>query len=814
MKQLKQLIRPKTTLFSLILILLLLSAVACTQNDNTPTATRAPLVPTRQPTPTLAPLAPTNITATAVAQLPPTETPTPTITPTPTVTPQPDERLELASDALQQGNLAIAREQLETYIDTERAEDDARLLFDLALIDIAEGNADAARAGLERVLELDPAQSAAHFHLAEQLVAGEQCATAISHYQSFLDAVPELAATIQPRMAACFDALEDADNALAALEAAAAADAHFLVRYNNRLALATRYMANERYADAAAVYAQIRAAARTERTRGEMHYYEGYARLLSGDGGGGYYEYGRAIADYPTVYTSYLALVELIEAGIAVDDFQRGIIDYYAGAYAPGLEAFQRVLEADPGNYDIHLWLAWTYEGLGDLENALKELETYAGFSVTTAPIGIYERAKLLHRQGMIEEAIVAYRELAETIPQDENAPDAAWQAAILSERLDDTESAIALYNAFATAFPDDTNAPEALFRAGLLAVNRDDAVTALQTWEMAAKLYPFTEYGQAALVWLLTVVPDGSALPDDMLAQSLGNWYYSRRVADLLNETKPFASAESITPGTTEQEQLEAEQWLLEQFGVDVTIDSAEWRTDPHAIRGTALWNLGLYEQAKQEFFELRTLYRDDLAAMYQIAVTLGNLGLYSGSIGAAERVMALTGVDPFTAPATIAKLAYPTYYADLIVPLADEYSYDPLLQFALIRQESLFESFATSTAIAQGLAQVIPDTGQYIADKLAWPDYENADLYKPHVGLRFGGFYLAEQLRLFDGDAHAALAAYNGGPGNALNWYATGGDSIDAYVEVVTFPETRLYIERIYTGHAIYRHLYGATP
>ena len=34
--------------------------------------------------------------------------------------------------------------------------------------------------------------------------------------------------------------------------------------------------------------------------------------------------------------------------------------------------------------------------------------------------------------------------------------------------------------------------------------------------------------------------------------------------------------------------------------------------------------------------------------------------------------------------------------------------------------------------------------------------------------------------------------------------------GDDIDAYVEVVDFAETRLYIERIYAGYNIYRYLY----
>jgi soluble lytic murein transglycosylase len=157
------------------------------------------------------------------------------------------------------------------------------------------------------------------------------------------------------------------------------------------------------------------------------------------------------------------------------------------------------------------------------------------------------------------------------------------------------------------------------------------------------------------------------------------------------------------------------------------------------------------------------------------------------------------------------VARLAYPVYYADLILPLAEQYGYDPLLQFALVRQESLFESFARSHAAAQGLSQVIPDTGRYIAMRLAWPNYENELLYRPAVGLVFGAYYLQEQLNNFDGDVYAALSAYNAGPGNAARWRNQAPDDPDLYVEIVNFPETRLYIERIYAGHAIYRFLYG---
>ncbi len=98
-----------------------------------------------------------------------------------------------------------------------------------------------------------------------------------------------------------------------------------------------------------------------------------------------------------------------------------------------------------------------------------------------------------------------------------------------------------------------------------------------------------------------------------------------------------------------------------------------------------------------------------------------------------------------------------------------------------------------------------------KYIAQMLNWPDYDNEDLYKPHVGIAFGAFYLAQQLEAFDGEVAVALSAYNGGPGNAARWQAQVAGDIDRYIETVDFYETRQYIERIYTGQSVYRYLYG---
>ena len=59
-----------------------------------------------------------------------------------------------------------------------------------------------------------------------------------------------------------------------------------------------------------------------------------------------------------------------------VDDYQRGLVDFHSAAYAPGIEALQAYIDANPESYmaEAHLYLAWSYEALGDLDSANAEL--------------------------------------------------------------------------------------------------------------------------------------------------------------------------------------------------------------------------------------------------------------------------------------------------------------------------------------------------------------------------------------------------------------------------------------------------------
>ena len=240
---------------------------------------------------------------------------------------------------------------------------------------------------------------------------------------------------------------------------------------------------------------------------------------------------------------------------------------------------------------------------------------------------------------------------------------------------------------------------------------------------------------------------------------------------------------------------------------------------SDPRFVRGAELWELGLYDEARIEFESLRESVSTDPASTYRLANYLIDIGLYRPGIFAARQVLTLAGQDEHAtslmAPPYFNHLRYGLYYRDLVEPAALENNFDLLFLYSVLRQESLFEGFVRSSAGARGLMQIVPSTGASVAGQMAWPPFfEDYMLYQPNVSIRLGAHYLASNRDLLGGDMYAALAAYNGGPGNALAWQAIAGDDPDLFLEVVRFAETRDYIRGVYEIYNIYRTLYSPIP
>jgi soluble lytic murein transglycosylase len=114
------------------------------------------------------------------------------------------------------------------------------------------------------------------------------------------------------------------------------------------------------------------------------------------------------------------------------------------------------------------------------------------------------------------------------------------------------------------------------------------------------------------------------------------------------------------------------------------------------------------------------------------------------------------------------ITDLTFAKLVSDALEDSASEFDVDPWLLVSLIRVESAGNPNAVSKVGALGLMQIMPATGKQIAADLGieWTGPEM--LFDPVLNIRMGTYYLSHLLAIFHGNLHAALAAYNWGPGH----------------------------------------------
>jgi soluble lytic murein transglycosylase len=510
-----------------------------------------------------------------------------------------------------------------------------------------------------------------------------------------------------------------------------------------------------------------------------------------------------------------------------VNDFLRGQVDYYGGAYGPAVQALYRYIRAYPETHsgDAHWYAGLSYMEAGSPELAINEFQLLIDTHPESPRWGEawLKLAELRANEGQTAAAVDTYRTFVDAAPGHALAAEALWEAGQVSERAGDPETAASAYLDCQSGYPTTERAPAALFRAGLQLYRLGDSAGAAEAWETLDDLYPESSYRTPALLWLgKRHLAEGETEPAATLLESAADAapdaYYGLRAAQLASGSEPFApplgDEDASEPAGGK---AETEAWLADWLGLESAEGIGELpphlASDARFQRGTELWTVDRFQEAKTELEALRADTYTNPLDQYQLALAYADLGLYRSSLLSAWRLIGLSPVtNTLQAPRFLLELAYPTYYENLVLESAERTGLDPLLIFSLIRQESLFESLATSSASAHGLMQVIPPTGAEIAADLGWPPgYTTADLYRPYVSVRFGTHYLAKQRDRFGGRIDVALAAYNGGPFNAQRWLERAGEDRDLFLEQITFGETRLYVKRIQEHLAVYHALHA---
>jgi soluble lytic murein transglycosylase len=166
--------------------------------------------------------------------------------------------------------------------------------------------------------------------------------------------------------------------------------------------------------------------------------------------------------------------------------------------------------------------------------------------------------------------------------------------------------------------------------------------------------------------------------------------------------------------------------------------------------------------------------------------------------------------GDDP-QAPLAFWQLSYPRPYSTTVEAAAGEFDVDPLLIWAVMREESRYAPEALSYAGARGLMQVIPSTQAWIAEQLG-EDISPGDAYTPEASIRMGAWFLRFLTDYFEGDLELVIAAYNGGAASVDSWQADPLVSDrDDLLRWIGFGETREYLERVSLSYQVYQELYG---
>ncbi len=402
-------------------------------------------------------------------------------------------------------------------------------------------------------------------------------------------------------------------------------------------------------------------------------------------------------------------------------------------------------------------------------------------------------RAKTLIALGRYDEAEKAYRDWLKEMPDDVDAQMGLAKALLSSGRVDE---ALELYK--------EINTPDSkLVQASLLEEEDPDQAVAIYS----DSPYPSAWWAATTLLESQGRITDTFPLyarlaeTDTTLAEDAAYRLYV--LAERVGDEKAREQGQTLLEGFDLN-------WLtLRAAGGDLQLDPAPpLEPDGNEIpaKVQALESLGRQDLARMELV-LAARFRRTPEVDLAMAQALSARGYVIDAQSIAEGYIE----DHPRAPSAFWQLSYPRPYSTTVEAVATEFDVDPLLIWAVMREESRYDPNALSIANAQGLMQVIPSTRAWIAEELG-DDISPGEAYDPETSIRMGGWLLSFLTNYFDGDFELAIAAYNAGVGSVETWQADPlVSNRDDLLRWISFGETRLYLERVLLSYQVYQALYG---
>lgn len=664
---------------------------------------------------------------------------------------------------------------------------------------------------------------------------------AIRSYKEFERAYPEATQIVQEKIAAIFLRLGNLKDATLAYQLAADAAPDDITRVQMLEALAETYVAIDRTDKAIETYDKILSMAQKPGYRAQILFVAGRVLANADEEEKAVARWQATITEAPDNQYAYLALIELVNRDIEVDQYQRGYIDLQSKAYIPAIEAFETYLDnAKPNDklagQAMH-YLGQSYLGAGNYQVASQVFERVIEAYPKCVCIG-QAWLDLAESQAWLGQGLAArrtYRTFAREDSSNELAPEALWRSGLLAFNEGSQLEVSADFFALADDFPESERTPLALYivgigtyREGLYGqtervyermqeVQDEYRPDAVGYW-LGRAYFETDKVGKADAEWRAVIKKIPDSFYGVMSALALSK---SGKSDGVLNEVAVIAGPPSRLKeddGSQEFAETWLAKWAEPANGAQDKKDVV-WSQLPSAVDqdkdlqlGRVMLELDQRGEALAALERVYQRYQDKPNLLYPLSLEFERLGAYRHSLVSMEQLIQLSPAKLVEdTPSFLQQYVYPRRYPDLVEKAAKKHNIDPLLYYSLIRQESLFEPGARSYAAAQGLAQIIPDTAAWIAEKVEYPNFTNDLVLRPYINLDFGAFYLDWTHGYLDNNLISALVGYNAGPGNSRKWRNLSGPDDALFVEILTVNEPRLYILKITSNYYHYNRLYN---
>ena len=296
----------------------------------------------------------------------------------------------------------------------------------------------------------------------------------------------------------------------------------------------------------------------------------------------------------------------------------------------------------------------------------------------------------------------------------------------------------------------------------------------------------------------------EARALYEAMQARYDANWYgyLAKQRLDVLSKTTP---AKTFAPDSI------VARAVANLKTVTVAEETAGPEEDARIIKADQLSNIGLDDWAQKELAKAGEKAPDSPKVNLAVAKIYRSDDDNVRALNALRRSFPdYSQMKPEEMTREQWDVFYPLAYWDIIVQESRARNLDPYQVAGLIRQETIFTTRARSGANAFGLMQVLVPTGRLTARKYGVSREVTAEsLYEPRLNIQLGTAYLRDQIDKF-GRIEYVAAAYNAGPGRAVQWKASLPLEIDEWAEAVPIKETRGYVQGVVRNRLQYLRLY----